>query len=275
VTAYLENLRDARHVLLQLTLRDLRVRYKQAVMGFGWALVMPIVIVLSGLVIRLGMAQLTGGSVVSMDVLGVAVKAVPWGFFIGGIGAATASISGNVPLVLGVYFPREVLPAATLLAQAVDSLIAASAVTLILLVTGFMPTATIVWIPVLALLLVVLTTAAALLLSAANVFFRDVKYIVQIFITFGIFYSPVFYEPSMLGRKIGGIILLNPLSPILEGFRLCVIGGHNLLVPLVSPTGFPVWEPWYLLYSAGWAAASLTVSWLTFRRVGPLFAEFI
>jgi ABC-type polysaccharide/polyol phosphate export permease len=272
---YLERLHEARHVLFQLTLRDLRVRYKQAVMGFGWALVMPVVIVLSGLLVRLGMAQLTGGSIASIDVLGVAVKAVPWGFFIGGVATATASIVGNVPLVLGVYFPREVLPAATLLAQCVDSLIASTAVAIALLVSGFVPTLTIVWVPLLVAMMVLLTTAAALLLSAANVFFRDVRYIVQVFLTFGIFFAPVFYEPAMLGPTIGRYFMLNPLTPVLEGMRLSVVAGHNLLEPLVSPTGFPVWQPWYLAYSATWAVVTFAASWYGFRRVEPFLAEFI
>jgi ABC-type polysaccharide/polyol phosphate export permease len=202
--SYLDRLVDARHLLLQLTLRDLRVRYKQAVMGFAWALLMPAAIVIAGLVMRLGMGQISGRQTIPADVLGVAVKAVPWGFFIGGISGATASIAGSVGLVMSVYFPRAVLPAATLLAQCVDSLLGAVVVAIILLVTGFAPGATAVWVPLLALLLVLLTAAAALLLSAGNVFFRDVKYIVRVFVTFGIFCSPVFYQPSMLGDVFGG-----------------------------------------------------------------------
>ena len=93
------------------------------------------------------------------------------------------------------------------------------------------------------------TTGVSLFLSCANLFFRDVKYIVQVVLMFGIFFTPIFFEPAMLGPKGAYLAMLNPLTGILEGLRLSVVEGHNLLEPLtVVVKGVPrvAWEPWEL-----------------------------
>jgi ABC-type polysaccharide/polyol phosphate export permease len=133
------------------------------------------------------------------------------------------------------------------------------------------------WVPVLAVLLFVLTVAAGLLLSCANLFFRDVKYLVQVLLTFGIFFTPVFFEPAMLGPVGAKLIMLNPLGPILEGLRLAVVENHNLMIPqVIREAGGEIltWTPWYLAYSAGWALFGLVASSLLFHRMEFLFAEY-
>ncbi len=106
------------------------------------------------------------------------------------------------------------------------------------------------------------------------------KYLVQVFLTFGIFFTPVFYSPSLLGKPAASIVMLNPLAPLLEGMHMAVVRGHNLLVPLVGPgsLGGPavvLWEPWHLAYSAAWAFGGLLLSLLLFRRLSYLFAEYV
>jgi homopolymeric O-antigen transport system permease protein len=132
-----------------------------------------------------------------------------------------------------------------------------------------------VWVPVLALLLFLLTVAASLFLSCANLFFRDVKYIVQVMLTFGIFFTPVFFDPAMMGRRLAGLIMLNPLSPLLEGLRLAVVQQHDLLVPIIAPDGIVVWSPLYLGYAALWAVLGLAASAMIFHRSEFVFAEYI
>ena len=119
---------------------------------------------------------------------------------------------------------------------------------------------TIVWIPILVLMLFAFTLCLGLLLSAANLFYRDVKFIVQVVLMFGIFFTPVLYEPSMLGLTGAKLIMLNPLSPLVEGLRLSVVEGHNLLTPLVMGEGetpMTIWTPWYLVTGTLWA----TLGW--------------
>ncbi len=267
-----------RDLLFQLTLRDIRIRYKQAVMGFGWALFMPIVIVLAGLVVRIAMAQVSGGEIETASLAGVAVKSLPWAFFVGAINFATPALTGNMNLVTKIYFPREVLPLSAVLAQTVDSTIGTVVLFMIIPFIGVAPDWAWAWVPLLALLLFVFTAASGLFLSCANLFFRDVKYIVQVVLMFGIFFTPIFFEPAMFGELGSRIILLNPLSPIVEGLRLSVVEGHNLLDPVLHTKGadsFLVWSPWYLVYSAVVAIVGLLGSALLFHRSEFVFAEYI
>ncbi|MEP6492000.1 MAG: ABC transporter permease [bacterium] len=267
-----------RELTRQLILRDLRIRYKQAVFGVLWAVLMPGLIVLSGLVIRFAVVQMTGSSFDRRMAAALAVKSLAWGFFIGAIGLATPSLTANSNLVTKVHFPREVLPLSAILAQGVDSGIGAVIFLLITPFLGLGVSANLLWLPVLLALLLCLTLAAGLLFSCANAFFRDVKYLVQMFITFGIFYTPIFYEPATLGPVGAKLIMLNPVTPLLEGLRLAVVEGHNLLVPLTTQAAkgvIVVWSPWYLAYSAAVAVVGLVASALIFHRAEAVYAEYV
>ena len=269
---------DHRDLLEQLTLRDIKLRYKQAAMGFMWAVFMPCLIVLSGLIIRYAMARLSGQTLVRTDIANIAVKGVGWAFFVGALGFATASLVGNANLVTKIYFPREVLPLSAVAAQGFDTGIGLVTLVVILPFLGISGHASLLWVPPLLVLLVLFTTAVSLFLSCANLFFRDVKYIVQIVLMFGIFFTPVFFEPSMLGTRGAHLLMLNPLTGILEGLRLTIVSGDSLLHPRTTVTHgtvTPVWEPWELVYSAVVAIGGLIGAVTMFRRLQPLFAEYI
>lgn len=269
---------EHRDLLEQLTLRDIRLRYKQAVMGVAWAVFMPCLIVLSGLVIRLAMAHLSGEHVVSVDIANIAIKGVGWAFFVGALGFATNSLVGNANLVTKIYFPREVLPLASVFAQAFDTGIGLLVLAVVFPFLGVRLHASLAWVPLLLILLVCFTTAVSLVLSACNLFYRDIKYIVQVILMFGIFFTPVFFDPSMLGVAGARLMILNPLTPILEGLRLCVIEGHNLALPLVTShkgSALVMWQPLELIYTAVWAFGGLIGGAVIFRRLQPLFAEFV
>jgi homopolymeric O-antigen transport system permease protein len=269
----------ARELLHQLVLRDIRLRYRQAVMGVAWAFLLPALTILAGTVVRYAIALVSGSSLDAQGVASIAVKAPPWAFFVASVNFATISLTMNIGLVTKIYFPREVLPLAATLVQGADSAVGAAAVALALPFMGVSPSLALLWVPALALLLFCFTAAVALLFSCANLFFRDVKYITQIVLTFGIFFTPVLFEPSFLGDRGAKLIMLNPIAPILEGLRLAVVEGHNLLVPLVtaSPRGIATlaWDPWYLAYSAAWSLGGLVTCSLLFHRLQFLFPEYI
>lgn len=281
----LKSLREAarelwvyRQLLYQLTLRDVRIRYKQAVMGFAWAFLMPAVVVLAGVVVRYAMARFAGNSLETAEITGMAVKAVPWAYFVGAIGFAVNSLTGNAALVGKVYFPREVLPVSTTLAQTFDSTIGAIALALVLPFLGVKFSMAMLWLPLLVILLFTITVATCLFLSCANLFFRDVKYIVRVLTTFGIFFTPIFFEPVMFGPRGAILMMLNPLAPIVEGFRLSLIQGHNLASSLVTMSGgaeIVIWSPWYLVYSSVFCLMFLMGSSLMFHRLEFVFAEYV
>jgi lipopolysaccharide transport system permease protein len=272
---------QSRGLLYQLALRDVRIRYKQAVMGFGWAVFMPVIIVLAGCLVRVALVRGAGGAVDRLTLAALAVKALPWAFVVGAVGFATPSLTNNMNLLSKVYFPREVLPLAALLAQTFDTVVGATVLAVLLLTLGVAHLAALVWVPVLALLLFMLTAAACLFLSCANLFFRDVKYIVQVAITFSIFFTPVLFEPSLLGPSAARLVMLNPIAPLLEGLRLSVVNGHNLMAALTAhpaTAGAPPvieWAPWWLAYSACWAVGALLVSVLIFHRSESIFADYV
>ncbi|HMK28174.1 MAG TPA: ABC transporter permease [Terriglobales bacterium] len=250
-----------RELLFALTLKEIRVRYKQSVMGFLWALLMPLLIVLSGVMVKEAFAVVRGQRLDLHEVLGVCVRALPWAFFVGAVRFGTASLLANSNLVSKIYFPREILPIAAVFANFFDFLIASSALTVLLLVARVGASVYLLWLPVLVVLLVLFTSSLALLLSCANLFFRDVKYIVEVLLTFGIFFTPVFYEARMLGRW-APLLMLNPLSTIIEGFADVVIHHRS---PDLS----------WLGYAAVMSVMMFFVSTRIFERSEAAFAESI
>lgn len=269
---------EHRDLLVQLAVRDIKLRYKQAAMGAAWAVFMPLLIVLSGLIIRLAMAKMSGTSVSGFEVANIAVKGLGWAFFVGALGFATASLVGNANLVTKIYFPREVLPVACVGAQCFDTAVGLGTLAIILPFFGVRAHPSLVWVPLMLVLLVAFTTMASLFLSCANLFYRDVKYIVQVVLMFGIFFTPVFFEPALLGPRGALIMMINPLTPILEGLRLSIVEGHNLAEPLtavIKGTARIAWSPWELVYAVLVSLGGLVLATAFFRRLQPLFAEYV
>jgi ABC-type polysaccharide/polyol phosphate export permease len=248
-------------------------------MGFGWALLMPVLVVAAGYLVKFAMARMSGTALRSSDVAGMAVKALPWSYFVGAIGFATSSLTSNMNLVTKIYFPREVFPLSAVMTQVVDSAIGSvSVMVLVFMVLGISLSIQLFWVPLLALLTILLTAGAGLILSCGNLFFRDVRYLVQIFLTFGIFFTPVLYEASLFGPVGCTLMMLNPLAPLLEGLRLAVVEHHNLAQPLMigSSNGDQIlaWHPLYLAYSAGWAIFGGLGAWCLFHKLEFVYAEY-
>jgi lipopolysaccharide transport system permease protein len=264
-----------RELLVELTRRDLRIRYTQAVMGVVWAILTPLVVALSGWVIRLALSYMSGHPLGRVELAGIAIKAVAWSFFVGALGFGTGSVTANYPLVTKVYFPRQMLPLSSVGTQVIDSAIGAVVLAILLPVFGIGLNSTVVWVPLLALLLVLLTTGFTLLAACANVFFRDARHVVQLITSFGIFFTPVIFNADAFGPSGVPVMMLNPLGPVLEGFRLAVVDGHNLLVPLTGAGGVVVWTPWFLAWSAAFALVGTAFAALVFHRAEAKFAEYV
>jgi ABC-type polysaccharide/polyol phosphate export permease len=270
------DLRYSRSLIFQLTLRDIRVRYKQAAMGVAWALLAPLLLVAAGVVMRVALLHMVGKPVSMLAVAGIVIKGLAWSFVAGATTFATTALTNNAPLISKVYFPREALPVSVILAASFDSLIGTSTLALIMPLLGWTPSWAILWVPVLVVVLFTLTLAVALLVSCANLFFRDVKYVVQLLVTFGVFFTPVFYDPQALGAKWISVQMLNPIAPILQGLSLAVVNGHNLLSPIIDAAdGAVVWSPYYLYYSMACAFGGLVISAVIFHRAHFRFAEYV
>ncbi|MBN2119597.1 MAG: ABC transporter permease [Candidatus Omnitrophica bacterium] len=250
-----------RELLRAFTYRNIKIRYKQTIMGFLWAIFMPAVIVLSGIVIKKAIAIVSGRPLELAEIVSVSVKALPWAFFIGAIKFSVNSLVGNMNLVKKIYFPREVFPISYIFVQLFDFLIAIAFLTLVLIFARIGLSIYLLYVPFLIIFLVLFTIGLALILSCGNVFFRDVRYIVDVVLTFGIFFTPVFYEASMFKDwKI--ILLLNPVASILESMNAVVVF-HKM------PDIF-----WFTY--AGVASAVMFISGLSvFHKSEQIFAEVI
>src|SRR5262245_4417433 len=252
---------DRRDLLYIIAWREIRLKYKQSIMGMAWAVLMPSIIVGAGFIVRFGFATVSGSPLTLSDLASVAVKAAPWAFFISALRFGTNSLIANTNLVTKIYLPRLVFPLAAVFSQLFDFLIAGAVVGLFLVVVQVGLSIQLLWLPILLGLLIILAAALAIICSAASLFFRDVKYIVDIFLTFAIFFTPVFYDSSLLGNW-APVLLVNPVSPLLEGISATVIW-HR------SPSLF------WLTYSFVCTGVLLGAAVAIFRKSEPYFAESI
>lgn len=257
----LRELYKYRELLYMMMYRDIKVRYKQSVIGFLWAILMPTLIVLAGVVVRFGFALTAGKHLETAEIAAVAVKSVPWAFLVSSIKFSCSSLTNNAPLVTKIYFPKEIFPLGAILASFFDLCVASAALLVLLFVLRTGWSVELLCVPVLLLILVLLATGIGMTVSAASLFFRDVKYIVDVGLTFGIFFTPVFYDLGMFGEK-GEWLLLNPVAPILEGLTACIIRHQGP-------------DPYWLAYSVAFALVMVLSGYVFFKHLEPAFAESI
>ncbi len=244
-----------------LTLRDIRIRYKQAIMGFLWALFMPIVAIFAGILIKKAMAFMAGQAMDEKAIVAMTFKVLPWTFFASSIRFAVQSLVGNSSLITKIYFPRAVLPLSAVSACFFDFLIAALILPVLIVIFRAPVNLYYLYLPYLILLVVLFTLGVGLLLSAANLFYRDVKYIVEIILMFGIFFTPVFYDANSLG-KFGTIMRLNPIGSILESI--------NQVISFNQPP-----DSGWLSYASVCSLGMFLLGFYFFHKFEPAFAENI
>jgi homopolymeric O-antigen transport system permease protein len=237
---------DYRELLWILAARDVRVRYKQASLGIAWALLQPLSQVVIFTVLFHRFAGIRGDGSVPYPVFCMAGLTV-WSLFSNGLAAASESLINNANLVTKVYFPRVLLPIATILTAAVDSAIA-GAFLLILMAAMHVPFhATVLLAPIFATMAAVSAAAFGLWLAAINLQFRDVRHALPFAIQLLVYATPVFYASSMVPARFRPLLVVNPMASILDAFRGALFGGqipwHRLgisfaLVLVVGALGF-------------------------------------
>jgi len=147
----LKELYRYRELLYTIAHRDIKVRYKQSIMGFLWAILMPVLIVMSGIVVRFAYALAAHAPLQTADIASVAVKALPWAFLVSSIRFACLSLTNNRDLVTKVYFPKEIFPVAAVMASLFDFFVASGALLILLLAIQTGWSVYLVWTPVLLL----------------------------------------------------------------------------------------------------------------------------
>ena len=250
-----------RDLAAMLTLRDLRVRYKQAAMGFMWAIFMPIVAVCAGILIKEAMSYMSHQPVDAKGIVSISVKVLPWTFFISSIRFAVLALVGNSTLITKIYFPRAILVLSSMLACLFDFGVALFVLAVLLVFFKVGVSIYLLWLPLLLVLLVLYTLGFGLILSSANLFFRDIKYIVEIILMFGVFFTPVFYSAESFG-KWKSLMLLNPLGSIIEEIDKVVVL-HQMP------------EMFWLNYAIVTSIGVFIFGMIIFHKSEPYFAESI
>ncbi|MFL5488405.1 MAG: ABC transporter permease [Gemmatimonadaceae bacterium] len=248
-------------LLYIITWREIQIRYKQSVMGLLWAVLMPIIITAAGVFVRVAVSKASGRPITAADVGAIGIKALPWAFFVSAVRFGTASLTANSNLVTKIKFPRLIFPLSSMLTSLFDMVIAIPVLVILLALSGVGFGLTDLWAPLLFVVLVLFTAGLCILFAAANLFFRDIKYLVEVVLTFAIFFTPVLYNADLAG-KWRWVLMLNPIAPLLDGLDASVVRGQ---LPDIRWVGYSVLMA-VLLF---WGGV------VFFRRLEPRFAETV
>jgi len=218
----LRELWEYRELLFFFAWRDIKVRYRQTVMGALWAIIQPFftMVIFSLFFGRLANVPSDG---VPYPVFSFTAL-VPWTFFANALAQASNSLVINANMVKKIYFPRLALPIATVLAGVVDFALAFIVLLGIMLYYGLVPTVNIIWLPFFTLMALVTSLGVSLWLAAMNVQFRDVHYTIPFLTQAWLFVTPIAYPSSLLPEPWRTVYGLNPMAGVVEGFRWALLG---------------------------------------------------
>lgn len=262
--ALLEALRElvAFHGIVgTLAERDLRARYKQAVLGAAWALLTPLMLMLVFSLVFTKFAKVDSGGVPYplFSYLGL----IPWTFFSSAVSSGGNSLITNVPLLNKVYCPREVFPIAALAVAAVDAFLSVIVLVGIFAVEGYAPHVQTLYAPILLLVALEFTLAITLAVSALLIYVRDLRHALPLFLQLGLFATPVAYGLSAIAHSRTHVLIfsaLNPLAPVIDGLRRTVLHGQS-----------PDWTA--LGVGAGTASLLLVGGYVLFKRLETGMAD--
>jgi lipopolysaccharide transport system permease protein len=248
-----------RELLYFLTLRDLKVRYKQTLMGIAWVLIQPLLTMLIFTLVFNRFVRIdTGGLPYPVFALSGLLM---WLFMANGIVNSTNSLLGNTHLITKVYFPRMFIPAASVAAGLLDLFVSFLLLVPLMLYYGIKPTAEFALLPVFVLMMTALTLAVGLLFSAFTVKYRDLRHALPFVIQIWMFASPVIYPSSVVPQSWRWLVVFNPAAAIIEGFRGALTG---------QPLNFG-----HIGIAAVITLVLLAIAIYIFRRIESGFADVI
>jgi len=257
---------EYRELLYFLVWRDVKIRYKQTVLGAAWAVLQPLLTMVV-FTIFFGKLANVGSDGLPYPIFSYAAL-LPWNFFAQGLTQSSGAIVGSSSLITKVYFPRLVIPIAGVLAGLVDFAIAFLVLIGMMAYYGIWPSASVVFLPLLLLLAIGAALGVGMWLSALNVEYRDVRYVVPFFVQMWLFVTPVIYPASRVMAELDKLGLppwlygLNPMAGVVEGFRWALLG-----------TGSP--PPSVLLASTAVTLILLVSGAYYFRRMERTFADVV
>jgi lipopolysaccharide transport system permease protein len=260
VSLNLNDLWEYRELLYFLSWRDIKIRYKQTFLGAAWAVIQPF---FTMVVFSLFFGKLAG--IPSDGVpypLFCFAALVPWTFFSNGLNQSSNSLVGNSNLITKVYFPRLVIPLASVICGTLDFLISFIVLLGLMAFYGITPTMNVFWLPFLLMLAFVTALGVGMWLSALNVQFRDVRYVVPFLTQLWLFATPIAYPSSLLPGQWRTTYGLNPMVGVVEGFRWALLGTNTAPGPVIIASSLA-------------ALAILVGGAFYFRRMEKNFADIV
>ncbi len=256
----LSELWEYRELFYFLTWRDVKVRYKQTMLGAAWAIIQPFftMVVFSLFFGQLGKIPSDG---IPYPIFSYAAL-VPWTFFANGLAQSSNSLVGSANLITKVYFPRLVVPLSSVLSGVVDFVLAFTVLLGMMFYYGIVPTLNVLVLPLLFLLALVTSLGVGLWLSALNVEFRDVRYVVPFLTQFWLFTTPIAYPSSLLQEPWRTLYGVNPMVGVVEGFRWALLGTDTAPGPIIA-------------VSTLMSLALLIGGMFYFRRMEKTFADVV
>jgi lipopolysaccharide transport system permease protein len=259
---YWRELWQYRELFRVLAWRDVAVRYKQTVIGVAWAVIRPFLTMVIFTLIFGKLANLPSDGTAPYAIM-VFAGMLPWTFFSGALASASNSIVGSAHLISKVYFPRLIVPMATLGVAIVDFSINFMMLLALMIWYKFVPGWQIVLLPAFAALALLASLGPGLWLTALNVKYRDFSYITPFLVQLGLYVSPVGYSSAIVPEQLRLLYSLNPVVGVIDGFRWCILGGQSQLY----------WPG--LLLSIGFTTFLLWLGVRQFRNMESDFADLI
>jgi lipopolysaccharide transport system permease protein len=260
VNLQLKDVWEYRELLYFLAWRDIKVRYKQTVLGAAWAILQPFLTMVIFSIFFGGLAGVPSDDI-PYPIFSYAAL-VPWMFFANGLSKSTQSLVSGANMVKKIYFPRLIMPMSAVFSGLVDFILAFVVLLAMMLYFNVMPTMAIVWLPLLLLLGLVTSLGVGMWLTAMNVQFRDIRYVMPFIVQAWMFATPIAYPSSLLDEPWRTVYALNPMVGVVEGFRWALLGVDTQPGPMI-------------LVSSVVAIGLLVSGAFYFRRMEKSFADVV
>jgi ABC-type polysaccharide/polyol phosphate export permease len=253
-----DEIRRNRELILALALKELRVRYKRSALGFLWALLNPLLMMIILAIVFSTLMRIA----VNEYAVFLLSALLPWTFFSQALSYAVESIVGNADLLKKVYVGKSIFPVAAVLSNVINFVLSMIPLVLVLVILRFPFHWTWIYLPVPLLGLILFTTGCGFFCATANVFFRDVSHIIQVVLSAWFYFSPVIYSLDFVPARYHPLFRLNPMLYILNGFRLAIYYGQ---LPSLQSAGM----------SVGCGVGALWVGYYIFRRNQDRFVFYV
>lgn len=249
-----------RELLWNLAHREITQRYKQSILGYAWVIINPLA--------QLMVMSFVFSTILRVDSLGVpfiiflSVALLPWNLFTQSLVSSTSALVGNSNLITKIYFPREILIYATIIAKLVDFFYSCIVLIAFFIIFRTSLSIHILWIPFILLIQLIFTMGLSLLLAAFNLFYRDIQYLLSLILMIWMYLTPIMYPVEMLPPQYRFIFMLNPMAVIVNAYRQVMLSGAGPNLNSLS-------------IALGMSIAIFLFGFLVFKKLEGEFADYV